>query len=67
MHSIGFTFFLKKIHVFDKKQMYDSAITGKKYASRDWTCVISMFLTRLNVYFVCGCACFMRVCLKPAI
>jgi len=26
-----------------------------------------MFLTSFNVYFVCGCACFMCICLKPAI
>ena len=40
-----------------KEQMHDSVITGKEYASKDWTCVISMVLTSLNVYFVCGCAC----------
>jgi len=55
------------IYAIDKKQMHDSVITGKVYASRDWTCVISMFLTSFNVYFVCGCACFMRICLKIAI
>jgi len=42
-----------------KKQMRDSFITGKEYASKDWTCVISTFLTSFDVYFVCGCACFM--------
>jgi len=26
-----------------------------------------MFLTSFNVYFVCGCACFMCICLKSAI
>ena len=26
-----------------------------------------VFLTSFNVYFVCGCACFMRICLKTAI
>jgi len=39
--------------------MHDSVITGKEYASKDWTWIISMFLTDFNVYFVCGCACFM--------
>jgi len=39
-----------------KKQMHDSVVTGKEYASEDWTCVMSMFLTSFNVYFVCGCA-----------
>jgi len=55
---------LKMIDVIDKKQMHDSVVTGKVYASKDWTCVISMFLTRFDVYFVCGCACFMCICLK---
>jgi len=32
--------------------MHDRVITGKQYASKGWTCVISMFLTRFNVYFV---------------
>jgi len=52
-------FALKMIDVIDKKQMHDSVITGKEYASKDWTCVISTFLTSFNVYFVCRCACFM--------
>jgi len=47
--------------------MHDSVITGKEYASRDWTCVIKMFLTSFKVYFVCGCACFMCICLKAAV
>ena len=54
-----FTVALKMIYVIDKKQMHDSIITGNEYASKDWTCVISVFLTSFNVYFVCGCACFM--------
>jgi len=33
--------------------MHDSVITGKEYASKDWTSVISTFLTSFNVYFVC--------------
>jgi len=56
------------IDVIDKKQMHDSVITGKEYASKDWACIISMFfLTSFNVYFVCGCACFVCICLKTAI
>ena len=47
------------ICVIDKKQMHDNVITGKEYASEVWNYVISMFLTSFNVYFVCGCACFM--------
>jgi len=30
------------IYVTDKKQMHDSAITGKAYASKDCSCVISL-------------------------
>jgi len=63
----NFTVALKMIDVIDKKQMHYSVIMGKEYASKDWTCVISMFLTSFNVYFVCGCACFMCICLKTAI
>jgi len=55
------------IDVINKKQMPDSVITGKEYASKDWTCLISMFLSSFDVYFVCGCACFMFICLKTAI
>ena len=55
------------IDVIDKKQMHDSVITEKEYASKDWTCVISMFLTNLNVYSVCGCACFVCIYLKTDI
>jgi len=62
-----FSVALKMIYVIDRKQMHGSVITGKEYASKDWTCVISMFLTIFNVYFVCGCACFMCICLKTAI
>ena len=47
--------------------MRDSVITGKEYASKDWTCVISMFLTSFNVYSVCGCACFVCIYLKTYI
>ena len=52
------------IDVIDQKQMHNSVITGKEYASKIWACVISMFLTSFNVYFVCGCTCFVRICLK---
>jgi len=55
----NFTVALKMIDVIDKTQMHDSVITGKEYASKDWTSIISPFLTSFNVYFVCGCACFM--------
>ena len=65
-HCKNFTVALKMIYVIDKKQMRDSVITDKEYASEDWTCVISMFLTSFNDYFVCGCACFMYICLETA-
>jgi len=55
------------INFIDKKQMYDSAITGKENASKEWNHIISMFLTSFNVYFVFGYACFMCICLKTAI
>jgi len=35
------------VYVIDKKQMHGSVITGKEYASKGWTCAISMFLTSL--------------------
>ena len=47
--------------------MHHSVATGKEYASEDWTSVMSMFLTSFNAYFVCGCACFMCICLKTVI
>ena len=62
-----FSVALKMIYVIDKKQMHDSVITGKEYASKDWTFVILMFLTSFNIYFVCSCACFMCIRLKIAI
>jgi len=39
----NFTVALKIIDVIDKKEMHDSVITGKEYASKDWTCVIDVF------------------------
>ena len=30
------------IDVIDKKQKYDSVITGKENASKEWNCIISM-------------------------
>jgi len=35
--------------------MHDSVITGREYVSKDSTCVISMFSTSFNVYFVWLC------------
>jgi len=32
-------------YLVNKKQMYDSVITRKGNASKDWNCVIPMFLT----------------------
>ena len=43
-------------NVFHKKQMYNSVITGKENASKDWNCIISMFLIVL-----------ITICLKTAI
>jgi len=55
------------IGVIDEKQMPEIAVTPKEYASKDWTCVISMVSTSFNIYFVCGCACFMCISIKTAI
>jgi len=47
------------IDFIDKKQMYDSVITGTEYASKEWSCIVSMFLTSFDVCFVFCYACFM--------
>jgi len=51
----------------DKKQMYDSVITGKENASQEWNYILLIFLTSFIVYFVFGYACFMCICLKTTI
>ena len=65
----NFTVAVKMFDVIDKEQMSDTVITWtwKENTSKEWNCVISMFLTSLNVYFVFGYACFMCICLKTAI
>jgi len=55
------------INAIDQKQMHDIVITGKENASKEWNCIISMFLTSFNVNFVFGYACFICICLKTAI
>jgi len=61
-----FTVVLKLVDVFNKKQMYESVITGKN-ASKDWNCIISMFLTSLMsvlclvIHFSC------MICLKTTL
>ena len=47
--------------------MYDNVITGKENASKDWNCIISMFLTSFNACFVFVYACFMCICLKTTV
>jgi len=42
------------INLIDKKQMYNSVITGKVNASKEWNCILAMFLVRSNVCFVFG-------------
>jgi len=39
----------------DKKQMYDSVITGKENASKELNCIISMLLTSFNMFCVWLC------------
>jgi len=41
------------------KQMYDSVIVGKEIASKECNCIVPMFLTSFNVYYVFGYSCFM--------
>jgi len=49
-----FTVALKMFNLLNKKQMYDSGITGNENAYKDWNCIISMFLTSFDIYFVYG-------------
>jgi len=37
--------------IFYKKDIYDSVFTGKENASKNWSCIISMFLMSFNIYF----------------
>jgi len=46
-----FTVALKIFDVFNKKQMHDSAFTRQENASKNWNCIISMFLMSFNIYF----------------
>jgi len=59
-HRKDFTVALKLIDFIHKKQMCDNVITGKVNASKEWNCIVSMFLTSFNVsfgfayaYFIC--------------
>ena len=36
--------------------MYSSVITGKEKYSKNWNCIISIFLTSFIIYFVFGYA-----------
>ena len=54
----NFAVALKMIDAFDKKQMYDRVIIGKKMLVKIGDCIILMFLMSFNVYFVFGHACF---------
>ena len=51
----------------DEKQKHDSVIMGKENASKEWNCIIPMFLTSFNVYFVFGYTYFMCICFTTAI
>ena len=62
-----FTVALKMIEFIDKKQIYDSVISGKVNVSKEWNCIVSMLLTSVNVCFVFGYAYFMCWCLKTAV
>jgi len=56
-----FTVPLKMINVIDQKQMHDSVVTGEENASKEWNCIISMFLTSFNVNFVFDFKLYLRV------
>jgi len=43
------------INDIDKKQMYDSVIMRQENASKDWNCIISMFLMSLCLFCVWLC------------
>jgi len=55
------------IDVIDKNQMHESVITTNEKASEDWNCIILMFRTTFNDYFVFGYAYFMCICIKSLI
>ena len=57
-----FTAALNMFDVFSTKCNY-----GKENTSKDWKCIILIFLTSFNMYFVFGYACFTCICLKTAI
>jgi len=46
---------IKMINDIDKKQMYDSVIMRQENASKDWNCIISMFLMSLCLFCVWLC------------
>jgi len=49
---LAFPKFNKSVFILPyKKQMFDSVFTGKENASKNWNCILSMFLTSFNIYF----------------
>jgi len=50
-----FTVALAIFDVYYKTQKFDSVVMGKKTASKDWDCSISMFLTGFIMYCVWVC------------
>jgi len=42
--------YLSKSGFFNKKQMCDSVFMGKENASKNWNCIVSMFLTSFDTY-----------------
>jgi len=42
---------LKTFDIFNKKQTYNSVFTGQEYASKNWNCIVLMFLMSCNIYF----------------
>ena len=50
-----FTVVLKILDVCNKKQMYNSVFTGKDNASKNWNCILSMFLKSFDIHLVWLC------------
>jgi len=55
------------VNVVDKKQMYEHVITEKENASKEWNCIILIFLMCLMSILCLVKACFMCICLKTAL
>jgi len=60
-----FTVALKMIDAIDKKQVHDSVIVGKENASKEWDCIMPMFLTSF-MSILCLVMHILCICCKTA-